>query len=71
MNNIIRAILGIVGALALFMFIYGGMIWMTSGGNTSRIEKGKETLIWATIGLFIIFASYAILSFIFQALAGQ
>lgn len=69
-NNVVKAILGIVGALALFMFVYGGMLWMTSGGNSSRIEKGKDTLIWATIGLFIIFASYAILNFILTALAG-
>ncbi|MBI4090880.1 MAG: hypothetical protein HY422_02550 [Candidatus Komeilibacteria bacterium] len=69
-NNAVKTILGIVGALALFMFVYGGMLWMTSGGNSGRIEKGKDTLIWATIGLFIIFASYAILNFILTALAG-
>lgn len=69
-NNVVRTILGIVGALALFMFVYGGMLWMTSGGNSTRIEKGKDTLIWATIGLFVIFASYAILNFILTALAG-
>lgn len=70
-NSIVRSILGMVGALALFMFVYGGMLWMTSAGNTNRIEKGKETLTWATIGLVIIFASYAILSFIFTALSGK
>jgi hypothetical protein len=69
-NSVIRTILGVVGALALFMFVYGGVLWMTSGGNSTRIEKGKDTLIWATIGLFIIFASYAILNFILTALSG-
>jgi hypothetical protein len=47
------------------------VLWMTSLGNTQQIEKGKETLKWATIGLMIIFASYAILSFIFKALSGK
>lgn len=70
-NSIVRTILGMVGALALFMFVYGGMLWMTSAGNTQRIEKGKETLTWAVIGLIIIFASYAILNFIFTALSGK
>lgn len=69
-NNVVRGILGIVGSFALFMFVYGGMLWLTSGGNTARIDKGKETLIWASIGLFVIFASYAILQFIFNALTG-
>jgi len=69
-NSIVKQILGIVGALALFMFVYGGVLWMTSGGNSSRLEKGRETLIWATIGLVIIFSSYAILNFIFASLTG-
>ena len=68
-NSIVRQILGIVGALALIMFVYGGVLWMTSAGNQNRIEKGRETLIWATIGLIIIFSSYAILNFIFASLA--
>ena len=70
-NSIVRTILGVVGALSLFMFVYGGMLWMTSGGNSQRVEKGKETLTWATIGLAVIFSSYAILSFVFKALSGE
>lgn len=69
-NNIVRTLLGIVGAVSLLMFVYGGVLWMTSAGNAQRIEKGKETLIWATIGLAVIFASYSILRVIFQAFTG-
>lgn len=69
-NNIVRAILGVVGAVALAMFVYGGLTWMTSAGNSQRIEKGKETLIWATTGLLAIFLSYGILSIILRALSG-
>lgn len=70
-NQAVKTILGVVGALALFMFVYGGILWMTSAGNTNRIERGKDTLIWATIGLFVIFTSYAILNFILSALGGS
>lgn len=69
-KNATTAILGVVGALALAMFIYGGLMWMTSLGNQQRVEKGKETLKWATIGLIVIFASYSLLSFIFKAFTG-
>jgi len=64
----IGAILGIVGSIALVMFIIGGFQWMTAGGNMERIKKGRDTLIWATLGLVVIFAAYAILRFIFEAL---
>lgn len=61
---IIRVLLGIVGTLALAFFIYGGLTWMTSAGNSSQVEAGKNTLIWATLGLVAIFSSYTVLSFI-------
>lgn len=67
-GRIIKAVLGIVGSIALLMFVYGGFLWMTSAGNREKVEKGKETLIWATIGLAVIFAAYAMVSFVLGAL---
>ena len=68
LGGIIKVILGIVGSIALLMFIFGGLIWMTAGGNEQRVKKGRDFLIWTSLGLLIIFASYAILRFVFQAL---
>lgn len=70
-GNIIRAILGIVGSLALLMFIYGGFTWVTSAGNENKIAMGKNIIIWASFGLAIIFASYALVSFIIGSLVGE
>lgn len=66
---IINAVLGIVGSIALLMFIYGGFMWLTSGGNDTKIKEGRKTLIWSILGLALIFASYAILKFVFAAFA--
>jgi len=67
-SNIIKAVLGIVGAVALFMFVWGGFTWLTSGGNPDKIKTGKDVLVWATIGLLVIFASYTLVETIFKAL---
>ena len=69
-NNLIKAALGLTGVLAIIAFIWGGIEWMTSGGNEPRIKKGKDMMIWAVVGLVAIFGSYAILNLIFQALGG-
>jgi hypothetical protein len=69
-GSIIQAVLGIVGALALLMFVYGGFMWLTSGGSPDKIKKGKDILIWAVIGLAVIFASYALVDFVIRALGG-
>ena len=70
-NTIVRGVLGVVGAITLFMFVYGGLMWMPWGGLSSRIERGRNPLVWATIGLLVIFSSYAILHFIFGAISGR
>jgi|GEM_PF-5700670 len=67
---VIQWALGIVGSIALLMFVLGGFIWLTSAGNPDRIQRGKSILIWATIGLFVIFAAYAITRAVFVAILG-
>jgi len=67
-GRLIKYLLGMVGVLALVMFIYGGITWMTSGGNPEKIKKGRDTLVWAVAGLAFIFFSYALLKFILEAL---
>lgn len=69
-GRIINAILGIVGSLALAMFIYGGFTWMTAAGNSEKVEKGKQILLWATIGLVVIFTSYALVRFVLLSAIG-
>lgn len=69
-KNVITAALGVSGVLALIAFIYGGITWMISGGDSAKVQKGKNMMIWAVWGIVIIFSSYAILTYIFSALVG-
>jgi hypothetical protein len=70
-GNIIRSVLGVIGSLALVMFIYGGITWMLSGGSLFKIIRGKRILIWATLGLMIIFSAYALVRFVITTVAGS
>lgn len=67
-GNVIKVVLGVIGTVALVMFVYGGISWMTAGGNPEQVNKAKNTLIWATLGLVLIFLSYAIVYFIISKL---
>lgn len=64
LGTIINSVLGIIGSLALVMFIYGGATWMLSGGNQERVTKGKQIIIWAALGIVIIFTAYALVKFV-------
>ncbi|MBI2476636.1 hypothetical protein HYV72_00525 [Candidatus Uhrbacteria bacterium] len=69
-GRIVQAALGISGSLALLMFVYGGFVWLTSGGESAKIEKGKGTLLWSSIGLAVIFGAYSIVNFILTNASG-
>ncbi len=63
--------MGIMGSLALVVFVYGGFRWLTAAGNSESIEAGTGAMVWATIGIFIIFSSYAILQLVFNAIGAK
>ena len=63
-GSIINAALGIIGSIALIIFIYGGFVWLTSGGNAQKVTQGQHILMWAAIGLVVIFLSYALVKFV-------
>lgn len=66
--NLIRIVLGFVGIIFLLLIIWGGIQWMTSGGNEQRIESAKKRIVNATIGLTIVIMAYAIASFVVNSL---
>ncbi len=68
-GNVIKTILGLSGVAALLMFVYGGVQWIISGGEPKKVEKGKETLKWAALGLVFIFISYTLLYTLLTALS--
>lgn len=67
-GQVISSVLVVVGALTLLVFVFGGFLWLTSAGNEERVKKGSQTMLFAAIGLFIIFASYGILQLIITTL---
>lgn len=71
LGTIISYAMGIIGSLALVMFIYGGMTWMLSGGSPEQVTKGKQIVIWAALGIALIFMSYALVRFVITAISGS
>ena len=66
--NIIRAALGLLGLVLIVLFLYGGFLYMTSGGNEEQVASAKKILVNASIGLGIILSAYAIVLFVMRLL---
>ena len=55
-------ILVIAVLIALFFLIWGGVRWITSGGDKAKVESARSTIIAAILGLVIAFLAFFILS---------
>jgi len=64
--KVMGMILSVVGSLALLAFVYGGILFLTSAGSRERVEKGKQIIIGAVLGMVVVFASYTIIGFVFK-----
>jgi hypothetical protein len=65
---IIKAFLGLLGIIFIIMLLLAGFNWMTAGGEEEKVNKAKDTIKRAIIGLIIIVAAYAITHFVFTVL---
>jgi hypothetical protein len=67
---VIRVFMSIAGALALLMFVYGGVMWILSGGDSSKVKAAQTILVNSTIGMVLIFGAYLFTSAIVSSLLG-
>ena len=68
---VIKAFLALLGVIFVILLIVAGFNWMTAAGDEEKINKAKDTIKAAVIGLIIIAASYSITYFIFENLPGS
>jgi len=61
---IINIALSVLGVVFLVLIVYAGYLWMTAGGDESNVEKAKQTIGRAVIGLVIVVCAYAIANFV-------
>ena len=63
-GRIVKWILSFMGLFLAGMIIYGGVLWMTAGGNSEQISKARKTIINGIIGLVIVVLAYSIAFFV-------
>lgn len=68
MSNMIKSIVNllsiIVGVVAVFMIIIGGLRYITSGGDSSNVNSAKNTILYAIVGLVVVAMSQVIVQFV-------
>ena len=62
--NLIYWLMILSGTIAVFFVIFGGIKFLTSSGDQSRVESAKKTITWAIIGLVVVLLSFMIVNII-------
>ena len=55
--NVINFLITISLVVATLFLVWGGFVFLTSGGSPERISSGKKTITAAIIGIVIVLAS--------------
>lgn len=63
-SQILNIIFGFLGVIAVLIILWGGFVWMTAQGEQDKVDKAKKMIYAGIIGLVIIFAAYAIATFV-------
>ena len=67
-GTVIQVILGLVGLAFLVLLVYAGILYIMARGDEAQVKKAKALISDAVIGMIIIVASYAISTFVIEAL---
>lgn len=70
-GTVIQVVLSVLGVLFVILIIYGGVLWMTAGGNEEKITQAQSIIRRAVVGLIIVLSAYAISIFVVGAFVNQ
>jgi len=63
-TSIINIVLVVAGILAVVYLIWGGISYVTAGGDAEKASKGRVAITNAIIGILIIIAALAIYNYV-------
>lgn len=70
-SSVINILSFIIGVISVIMIIIGGLKYITSTGDSSKVESAKNTIIYAVIGLVIVALAQLIVIFVLDRTVGS
>ncbi len=70
-SKTLNIIFGFIGILAVSFIMYGGYLWVTSGGEQDKAKKAQGLLVDAVIGLVVLATVWTLGYIVIKTLAEQ
>jgi hypothetical protein len=63
-DSLVNFLFYVAIVLAPLMIVWGGILFLTSGGDSKKYETGKSVIMYAAIGLFIVMFAKGVISIV-------
>jgi len=70
LDSIITGVIAIIALIAVLFVVWGGVQYLTAAGDEAQVEKAKNTISYALMGLVIAAIAYAAVTLIVGWLVG-
>ncbi len=64
LNSVLNIVYFIIGTVSVIVVIISGLMYTISSGDSGRVSRAKNMLVFAIVGLIIAISAYAITNFI-------
>jgi hypothetical protein len=69
--NILNWMLGLIGVVGIIGFVIAGILYLTSVGDSGRIETAKNAMMFSIIGVIVALSGFVALKAIETMLEGR
>ena len=70
-TNVINGVITVLGLVCVVVMIIGGINYMISSGDASKVKKAKDTILYGLIGLVVCVLAYALVNFVIVGILQQ
>jgi len=64
LGSVLQFLAGLIAAVAILMIVISGIMYITSAGDSGRVDRAKQMLLYAIIGLIIALLAWVIVAMI-------
>ena len=68
--TIINVIVGVVAVIAVVVVVVGGIFFVTATGDSAKIARARNTILYGIVGLVVSLLAFAIVNFVLKSVFG-
>lgn len=68
LNSLISGAFILIGIIAVITLIVGGLQFMLANGDSVKIKRSRQAILYAIIGLVVAVSAYSIMDFVLNSL---